>query len=141
MKKHSIKILFSFLVINFYMGIISFVKVSSPKIQQSDWGEWINDDCFKGIDYRVKKGDYNSYAGKWHWFVQFRNRYNNRISYNYSISEPGIKTEPDHRDHISSGSLSNSKIALIQDPNRCHVRVGYIRFGDDDSGSYVQCDQ
>lgn len=55
MKKHSIKILFSFLVITFYMGIISFVKVSSPKIQQSDWGEWINDDCFKGIDYRVKK--------------------------------------------------------------------------------------
>lgn len=107
----------------------------------NDWGEWSNDDCFKGIDYRAKRGDYNNYAKKWHWYVQFRNRYQQKLNYNYAIDEPGTRPTPDHRDHIDGGDLSESKIALLFSSDACHIRVGNVRFGEDDSGSYEKCDQ
>ena len=107
----------------------------------SDWGEWTNSDCFKGVDYRAKRGDYNSYANKWHWDVQFRNRYNNQLNYSYAVGEPGTLPEPDHRDHISAGDISDTKGFLLNSSKACRIRVGYVRFGNDDSGSYHECDQ
>jgi len=139
MKTQVLKTVIGFCIIILYAGINSFTK-SPSKSQRGDWGEWANDDCFKGIDYRVKKGSYNSYSNKWDWYVQFRNRYNNSISFSYSISEPGTMTDPDHRQHVSSGSIGET-IGSIFNAGRCHVRIGRLRFGDDDSGSYVPCDQ
>lgn len=125
-------------------GLLLFTLSFTPVIHHStasDWGEWINDDCFKGIDFRVKKGEYNSYAKKWYWYVQFRNRYNNQVNYSYSVSEPGTMTNPDHRDRMGSNNISDSKGFLMYSGDKIHVRVGYIRFGDNDSGEYARCDQ
>jgi hypothetical protein len=141
MKQHVLS--FSFLLI--LGALIPGVKSSIDRIptteKKSDWGEWINDDCFKGIDYRVKKGDYNSYSRQWYWYMQIRNRYHDEINISYTISEPGAINEPDHRTSVSAQDISETKVALLNSSVNCHVRVGYLRFGDSDSGSYYSCDQ
>jgi len=114
-------------------------KLTNRNDLPSEWGEWMNDDCFKGIDYRVQKGEYNSYAGKWNWYVQFRNRYQATVHYNYIVSEPGTRPDPDHRDEMAENSMSDTKLILLYNSARVHVRVGYIRFGNSYSGNYATC--
>jgi hypothetical protein len=134
-------VLFAAVILCTGLKTINKQTSSDNKIAAGDWGEWVNDDCFEGIDYRAKRGDFNSYANKWNWYVQFRNRYNQRLNFNYAIGEPGTRPDPDHRTYISSNGTSDSKIALLISSSSCRVRVGYVRFGYDDSGSYEKCDQ
>jgi hypothetical protein len=107
----------------------------------NEWGPWSPDDCFDGIDFRVKKGDYNSYANKWYWYVQFRNRYNKQVYFSYAVDEPGTRPKPDHRKSMDAENESDSAGFLLYSGGQIHVRIGYIRFGSDDSGSYVTCDR
>ena len=123
------------------IGSLSFGSTPTLVTTQSDWGEWTTSDCLKEIDYRVKKGDFNSYANKWYWYLQFRNRYENQVHFSYSISEPGTQTEPDHRDQIDAGETSDTKGFLLTSGSRCHVRTGNLRFGDNDYGPYEPCDR
>lgn len=112
-----------------------------PAIRHSDWGQWRNVSCYKGIDFRTKRGDYNSYARKWNWYVQFRNRYYEKINFNYIISEPDETENPDHRTHIEAEDTGDSKLALLSSSGGCHVTVGMVRFGENDTGTYSRCDQ
>lgn len=135
MKKHHLLIL---------TGLLLFTLSFTPVIHHpttSDWSEWVSGNCVQGIDYRVKKGDFNNYAKKWYWYVQFRNRYNNTVNFSYSVSEPGTMTNPDHRSRMTGGNLSDATGFLMYSGDKVHVRVGYVRFGDSDSGQYVNCDQ
>lgn len=126
-------------------GIFLLANAHDSETKQNpfttEWGEWMNDDCFKGIDYRVRKGEYNSYAGKWNWYVQFRNRYQAPVHFNYIVSEPGTRPDPDHRTHMDGNCISDTKLFLLYNSSLVHVRVGYIRFGNSDSGNYASCDQ
>tara|TARA_R110002033_G_scaffold162910_1_gene199770 strand:+ start:1899 stop:2336 length:438 start_codon:yes stop_codon:yes gene_type:complete len=122
--------------------IINFsMEDNSSLIETGEWGSWGADDCFNGIDYRVKKGDYNSYAKQWYWYVQFRNRYNKPVNFSYAVDEPGTRPEPDHRSRMDASSESDSTGFLLYSGTRIHVRIGYIRFGSYDSGAYATCDK
>lgn len=109
--------------------------------ESNEWGAWVNDDCFSGIDFRVKKGDYNNYAKQWYWYVQFRNRYNKQVHFSYAVAEPGTRPEPDHRISADANDVSDSTGFLLYSGGQIRVRVGYIRFGSYDSGTYSTCDK
>jgi hypothetical protein len=118
------------------------VSVAKTKLTQQDWGEWVSDDCFKGIDYRTRRGDFNDNLNKWMWYAQIRNRYDEKINISFIITDPGEIKSPDHRTTINGQSIEGFGInAFITSGERCHVRVGYIRFGDNDSGPYYRCDK
>ena len=117
------------------------VNKTIKSFDTSEWGPWGPDDCFDGIDYRVKKGDFNSYSQKWYWYLQFRNRYDRKVYFSYSVGEQGTKSEPDHRNYMEAGSESDVPGFLLYSGSKIHVRVGYIRFGNDNSGAYATCDK
>lgn len=122
------------------MRPLSVRNTKTPEIN-SDWGEWINVSCYKGIDFRTKKGDYNSYARKWLYSIQFRNRYYKRVSFNYSVNEPGEDNTPDHRKHIDASEASDVTGTLLYSANGCRILINKVRFGDDYEGDFVSCDQ
>jgi hypothetical protein len=128
---------------NLNMLILEESEIYSLTINNdsNDWGAWGNDDCFSGIDYRVKKGDYNNYAKQWYWYVQFRNRYNKQVHFSYAVAEPGTRPEPDHRTSVDANDVSDSTGFLLYSGGQIRVRVGYIRFGSYDSGAYSTCDK
>lgn len=137
------KFLFTSVMAAIFFSAISFTNSKKHVTKAAnDWGEWIQDDCFNGIDYRVRKGDYNSYSHQWYWYAQIRNRYNKKVNISYIISEPGEIKTPNARTIIEAGGIDGAgEVALLNSSERCHVRVGYLRFGDDDSGSYYNCDK
>lgn len=53
--------------------------------QQRTWGPWYQAACFRGIDFSVRRGDYNESAGKYMWYVKMRNRYNQDVSFSYNL--------------------------------------------------------
>lgn len=54
--------------------------------QTSDWGDWKKVSCYRGIQFRLSRGEF--YDGKYFWNVQFRNLYNREVKFGYNIVDP-----------------------------------------------------
>lgn len=110
--------------------------------EDEEWGEWQTTSCFRGIDFSVKKGPYNQYAEKYYWYIQFRNRYNQPVSFNYSMLPQGFDCDMDARKHISSNQDSDVVGDLLDEDGQVRVCIGDFRFKDvrNDFGPYEACD-
>jgi hypothetical protein len=111
------------------MTIIS--NSSSSNKSQGSWGEWfVVNSRYEGIVCRVKRGDFNNYARKWHWEFQFENRYNQEVSFRYGYRSQAQKysCEPDHGKTLEAGYTSDVTAALIEESNTVRVCVDNIQF-------------
>jgi hypothetical protein len=59
--------------------IVTCSSFSGIKNTNGEWSNWRSSNCYQGLDFSVKKGDYNEYAHKYMWYIRFRNRYNETI--------------------------------------------------------------
>ncbi|UAY52639.1 hypothetical protein [Ferruginibacter albus] len=108
---------------------------------QSEYGQWRTTSCFKGIDFCVKKASYNESARKYEWWVKFRNRYTQTISFDFTAKESYVTSaNTTDRVTIKPGDEGGSWF-LVADANSVKVFVDHLRFGNDDWGTaYAPCD-
>ena len=120
------------------VGITIMLSSYTPP-QQSDYGQWRTSSCYKGIDYAVKRGDYNQYAKKYQWFVKLRNRYKQEISIGYNVVESSVNSATEkYRTYIGSGAV-NEIMVLLADANSVKVLVAKLYFTSDQTKE-IPCD-
>jgi hypothetical protein len=119
-------------------------KVEFP---QNGWGNWKTTDCFRGLDFRVKKKTSN-YSKRTEWLVQFKNRYNNKINFSYEIvpyskrSEIRNSERTTNRIDINANTTERSShYQYLYESNMVYIHVNKVRFGRDGSQAYSNCDQ
>jgi TPR repeat protein len=56
--------------------------------QNVTWGPWNPVSCWKGLHFHLSRGDYNASAQKYMWYCQFKNDYNQPVSFEFSILSP-----------------------------------------------------
>lgn len=70
------------------------------------WGEWQKTSCYSKIEFRLKYDGKN--GEQHHWKVQFKNNYNNLISFNYTVTDKVQQyTLTTHRKTLKGGKQSN----------------------------------
>ncbi len=52
----------------------------------SSWGPWAKVSCYRGIQFRLSRGEF--YNGQYMWHVQFRNLYNKEVKFGWNIVDP-----------------------------------------------------
>jgi hypothetical protein len=70
--------------ITIWIILTIFIGFSSASFA-GDWGRWKTVNKYDGLDFRVRCGDYNDYAQKYHWSYEFRNRYRKEVSVYYTV--------------------------------------------------------
>jgi hypothetical protein len=64
----------------FCITLNSFAQQYSSSNPQFNWGEWVQNQCYKGIYIRVQKAYFNKSAQQWYWNWQIQNRYSKRVA-------------------------------------------------------------
>lgn len=119
------KIVALYIISTVFMLNVSFIAPTN------NWGAWtVVSSSYVGIEARVKKGDFNEYAGKYHWEIQFRNRYDNTVHFNYDCSamNESYGCNPNKRKNLEAGESSDVTAFLINDSYKIHVCIGDVKF-------------
>lgn len=132
---------FAFVII----GLMAFTTTSKT---QNTWSDWRNTKCLKGVSYKVKMGKYNMSRRARKWEIQFKNRYNAVINFNYkAMSTAQIKNYSRARTSrnriVLEGNGGASKVisTFVKANKDLHVDIVKIRFGKNDVGkNYYKCD-
>jgi len=126
-------------ILLFVFALSSFKNFSLS----GDYGNWQTSSCYKGIDFCVKKDDYNEYAKKTKWWVKFRNRYYEDVHFDCKLTESYINSaKGTDRIHLKAGSSNEETWFLLNESNSVNVFVNSLRMGQDDYGTkYVPCDR
>lgn len=112
-------------------------------LMQGDWGPWSQTSCFRGLDFRVKYRGEN-YDGTSHkWSVQFRNRYQNKIFFNYEVynSRPSSPRTTNRMDLSSGAESSGYRDFYMNNSQSIYVYVDKVRFTSDGLQDYYDCDK
>jgi hypothetical protein len=122
------------------------LDVSEESIDQNGWGSWKTTDCFRGLDFRVKRKK-SSYSSKTEWLVQFRNRYNNKIYFNFEIVPYSQRSaiirsqRTTNRTDLNANTTERrTHYRYLEESNTVYVHVNKVRFNKDGSQSYSNCD-
>jgi len=122
--------------------------LSANSFSQSSWGYWQQTDCLEGLDFRVKRGEYNKYAKKYKWYIEFRNRYSNNIHFSCIAVEPSRRSEirnsgkTSDRTHAKANGGTTTVWFLVNSSSEIYVYVNRIRINDKDWGvDYYDCDK
>lgn len=108
-----------------------------------DYGNWQTTSCFKGVDFCVRKVEYNEYAKKYKWLVKFRNRYYEDVHFDCKLTESYINSaKGTDRVHIKANSEGGESWFLVNEANSVNLFVNSLRMGKDDWGTnYIPCDR
>ena len=71
-----------------YLGLLAATSFISGA-RAAEYGPWQSFQTFTRLDYRVKRCEFNDYAHKFEWHVEFRNRYPTQIHFNFELAEDG----------------------------------------------------
>lgn len=85
---------------------------ATKNLYYSDWSSWKKVSCYKGIEFRTKRGEREA-DGTYMWYVQFRNNYSKQVGFNYNITEPE-KAEKVKRERLTLGFWS---LSANEDPD------------------------
>ncbi|REA63797.1 hypothetical protein DSL64_05070 [Dyadobacter luteus] len=111
---------------------MAFIANSNTPVKSQDgWGEWfVVNSRYEGIVCRVKRGDFNNYARKWHWEFQFENRYSQDVSFGYGYRSQAQKYNcvTDRGKTLQAGDASDVTAALIDESGSVRVCVDNVRF-------------
>ncbi|MFN0729435.1 hypothetical protein [Polaribacter gochangensis] len=137
-----------------FLSIIMFVMIgvtafTTTSDNQSVWSDWQNTKCLRGISYKVKMGKYDMSRRARKWEIQFKNRYNANIYFNYkAISTAQIKNIRSARESrnrvVIEGEGTESKVlsTYVKANKELFVDITKIRFGKEDVGkNYYKCDK
>jgi len=70
-----------FLLLAFLFQIsIVFGQQYSSSNPQYKWGNWMPNNCYKGIYIRVQKAYFNKGANQWYWNWQIQNKYQSKVA-------------------------------------------------------------
>ena len=129
--------------------LISAMAFTTSTETQNSWSEWQNTKCLKGVSYKVKMGKYNMSRRARKWEIQFKNRYNAVINFNYkAISTAQMKNYSRARTSrnriVLEGNGGESKVisTFVKANKELYVNILKIRFGKNDVGkNYYKCDK
>ncbi len=134
------------LLVFLLLGNTSF-RISDGSDSGKDWGEWTQTDCFKKLDFRVRRFKKLS-SGSYEWQVQFRNGYSQKATFNYQIvpyaDRERVKKEGAELNRIdvdSNTTESKNHYTYLKEADRVYVYVHLLRFGKDGVGPYAPCDR
>lgn len=127
--------------------ILTVFFVSTETHAQNSWGAWNTMGCLDGLDYRVKCGEYNRFAKKYSWQVEFRNRYRKDIHFSFTAVEPHRKSEiknsgkTNRRHTVAANGGIERGWFLIDATSSIYVYVNQVRFGNQDipGTEYYNC--
>lgn len=68
------------MVLYFGITLNAFAQQYSSSNPQFNWGDWVQNSCYKGIYIRVQKAYFNKSSQQWHWNWQIQNRYTKRVA-------------------------------------------------------------
>lgn len=137
-----------------FLSIIMLIMIGSMAFtnideSQSVWSEWQNTKCLKGISYKVKMGKYDMSRRARKWEIQFKNRYNATVYFNFkAISTAQIKNikrarESRNRLVLEGDGAETKVLSTYAKANKdLHVDIVKTRFGKEDVGKYYyKCDK
>ncbi|WP_347174991.1 hypothetical protein [Polaribacter uvawellassae] len=133
----------------FMLIMIGSMAFTNTTESQNTWSEWKNTKCLKGISFKVKMGKYEMSRRARKWEIQFKNRYNAKIYFNFkAISSTQIKNIRSARESrnriILEGEGAESKVltTYVKANKELFVDITKIRFGKEDVGkNYYKCDK
>lgn len=77
----------------------------SASAQETQWDEWQKTSCYSNISYRLL--ELGKLGEQYRWKIQFRNDYDNIISFNYHVTDKvGKYTTTTHRKALHQGQVS-----------------------------------
>ncbi len=124
-----------------------FSLFSSPP-EQNGWGPWQSSECYSQLDYRVRNVQYNKYAEKYEWRVQFRSRYEERIHFSFDLVPLSKRAamiqsgKTTRRTDLRPGAETDGMTwALVAEPSEIYVHINRVRFGEDGLQPYAPCGQ
>jgi hypothetical protein len=111
--------------------------------ESNNWGPWKQTDCYRGLDFRVKKRGPNYDNTKYIWAVQFRNRYDDKIHFNYEVydSRPSSPRTTNRTDLSPNETSSGYRDFYMHNGNSIYVYVDRVRLGKDGLQDYYNCDK
>ena len=116
-------------------ALLFIITLPAALVAQGSYTHWETAPCMKGLDFRTIKTD-NVNNGKREWRIQFRNRYQSKITFNYLINN-----KKEGRLSVSGGSGTISSYFFAGAYEDIYIQIGGVRFGKDDWGAdYVGCD-
>lgn len=128
--------------------VVIKIELNSELMATREWSDWGLTDCFKGLEFRVQYRGENYDGTKHKWGVQLRNKYGHGISFNYEVFDhkPAEGSNPNttNRKSLDPGEESSTYRDFYMKNSESvyvYVYVDRMRFGDKDSGDYVNCDR
>lgn len=139
----------------FFATVFTFLLLVafSPKLQAQEykWGAWTQDPCYRGLQFRSRYSDYNESAKKHHWYVQYKNNYQQRFAFTYELA--GTREElaakikgggSGYRTMIKPAEIDSGMWVLTSNPSQIFEVSGQGRLlganEPDIEGTFMQCD-
>lgn len=120
------------------MMLTLFMSISYVNAQSwTDWGRWTTTSCFKGVDFRVKSK--KTSTGKYEMYLEFRNRYNGDVHFNYE-AEGGSYTTKNNRVTVRAGETYKTWAGASFTSDYFYISIDRLRFGRDGLQDYANCD-
>jgi hypothetical protein len=118
--------------------LTTFISFSYVNAQSwTDWSDWQTTSCFTGVDFRVKSK--KTSTGKYEMYVDFRNRYNEDVHFNFDI-KGGSYSNANNRITVRANSTKDSWTGASYTSDYFYVNIGKLRFGRDGLQDYASCD-
>lgn len=117
--------------------------VANSTIAQNTWSVWQEAPCYKGLDFRVKKGSYNEHTQGHKWLVQIRNRYKKTIDvsvllYNNSSSK---RQSYDRLTNINTNNQKGTWFLLKGTSNASHLGINLRGLKVKGDSDFYKCDK
>ncbi|MXN90198.1 hypothetical protein GR160_03080 [Flavobacterium sp. Sd200] len=89
-----------------FISLLAMIASISMKAQSAGWESWQKTSCYSKISFRLKD---EGMRGEQHvWKVQFKNDYEQLISFNYHVTDKmGQYNTTTHRKTIMGGRISD----------------------------------
>lgn len=118
---------------------------------QYKWGSWSTDPCFSGVQFRARYDDYNEFAKKHKWSIQYRNNYTRDIAFSYNLGSTREEVLKDIREkrgtfrtRIKPGQIDSGMWVLTNSQGQILETMGHARLlGSDEvdyKGPFLTCD-
>lgn len=118
--------------------VMFFLTLNVAQAQSSEWSNWTNIACFKGVQFRVKSQ--KTSTGKYEAYLEFKNNYNEKVHFNYEITG-GSYSNKNNRVTVNAGSTYKSYSGSSFTSNYFNVYIDRLRFGKDGLQAYAECDK
>ena len=122
-------------------SFVLFVFMLSATIclGQDGWSEWKTSNCYQGIDFRVKKGEYVESAKAFKWIMQIKNKYEESISVSFNLSS-AEKEGPFRQQNAISGGITESSFLIegVENTSEVFGEIKGLKF--ENSNEFYNCD-